>query len=140
MKKVLCALGVLAVFAAGLVIAQEAGKEQPAPAAPELKVEQAVIAKDVQNREPVEPGEKFAADVGKVYCFTKISGAKGETEIKHVWYLGDKMMGEVPLKLNGSPWRTWSIKTIDKSMTGAWKVEVKDATGNLLSTVNFTIE
>ncbi len=135
MKKVLLAMAVI-VFLAGVAMGQEA---QPTPAS-ELKIEQAVIAKDVQNREPVEPGDKFSADVGKVYCFNRISGAKGETEIKHVWYMGDKVVSEIPLKINGPTWRTWSYKTIDKTMIGAWKVEVKDSDGKVLTTIAFTIE
>ena len=135
MKKVLWVMAGMVFLAGMVVLAQET-----ASAAPELKVEQIVIAKEVKDRAPVEPGDKFSAEVGKLYCFTKISGARGETEIKHVWYLADKVVGEVPLKINGPTWRTWSYKTIDKTMTGAWKAEVQDESGKVLATVNFTIE
>jgi len=135
MKKIIWAFAVLGLLITGWVIAQE--EEQ------ELKIEQAVIAKDVdqEKREPVEPGDKFSAEVGKVYCFIRVTGAKGETEIKMAWYLGDKVVSEIPLKVKASTWRTWSYKTIDPAtMKGAWKVEIKDAGGKILTTLNFTIE
>ena len=46
----------------------------------------------------------------------------------------------VELKVGAAAWRTWSAKTIDPKLTGAWKVEVQDAEGKVLSTLNFTIE
>jgi hypothetical protein len=49
-------------------------------------------------------------------------------------------MAAVELNVGGSPWRTWSSKTIDPSWTGAWTVEIKDAQGTILQTLNFQIQ
>ena len=119
----------------GLAIAQE-----PENQTPQLTVETAVICKDVVNREPVGPGDKFSKDVGKLVCFTKITGASPETEIKHLWYYQDKLLDTISLPVKASTWRTWSRKTIPPEMTGEWKVEIKDANDNLLTTLIFTIE
>jgi len=76
---------------------------------------------------------------GKVYCFTKVSGTAPAT-IKHVWYFGDKAVHTMELAIDGSPWRTWSYKTVPPEMTGAWKVEIQDAAGTVLKTLDFTVQ
>jgi hypothetical protein len=148
MKKIIVTLGIFGLLLTGVAQAQapagekkEEKKEAPAAAQSELKVEQAVIAKNVENREAVEPGETFSKDVGRVFCFAKIIGAKSETEIKMIWTHGDKgSLGAITLPVKASNWRTWSSKKIDASSVGDWKVEIKDANDNLLTTVNFKIE
>jgi len=136
MKKLF--LGALAIcLLLGLAIAQEERKPQ---AQSGLSVETAVICKDVVNREPVEPGDKFSKDVGSLACFSKITGATQETEIKHLWFHNDQLLDTITLSVKASPWRTWSRKTIPADMTGDWKVEIKDANDNLLTTLSFTIE
>ena len=127
-RKVWVVMALAAFIAASLVMAAE------------LKVEDAAICKAVVDRAPQEPGTTFAADVGKLYCFTKIVGGAEGTMIKHVWSFGDKEVGSMDLKVGAEAWRTWSSKTIDPSQKGAWKVEVKDAEGKVLSTLNFTIQ
>jgi hypothetical protein len=116
------------VAAAGVVVAAE------------LKVETGAICTAVKDRAPEGAAEKFPAAVGKLYCFTKITGGAEGTVIKHVWYHGDQKLDAVELKVGAAAWRTWSAKTIDPKLTGAWKVEVQDAEGKVLATVNFTIE
>ena len=127
-KKVWVVMALAALAAASLVMAAE------------LKVEDAAICKAVVDRAPQEAGVSFPADVGKLYCFTKIVGGAEGTVIKHVWSFGDQEMAAVELKVGAATWRTWSAKTIDPSQKGAWKVEVKDAEGKVLSTLNFTIK
>ena len=151
MKKILLAGLVIGLLATGALIAQQQGstvggkkaeekaKETPA-ATSALKIEKAVVAKGVENREPVEPGDSFPANVGRLFCFVKITGATSPTEIKFIWMKGDSSMGEIAQTVSASPWRTWSSKSIDKSWTGDWKVEVRDADNNLLTTVNFKIQ
>jgi hypothetical protein len=106
----------------------------------ELAVDEAVICKAVVDRMPQDQGETFPADVGHVYCFCRISGASEATTITHVWKKGETEMAAVELSVGASPWRTWSSKTIDPGWTGAWAVEIKDAEGNVLKTLNFVIE
>lgn len=48
------------------------------------------ICKRIQDREPVDAGTSFSNDVGKLYCFTRVSAVE-KASIKHVWYLdGEK--------------------------------------------------
>ncbi|MEE9534680.1 MAG: DUF2914 domain-containing protein [Acidimicrobiia bacterium] len=120
------AVGML-VGAAGLLPAQEA----------EISVE-AAIATDVVDRMPVDTGSTFSADVGQLWCWTRVSGAEG-TVIQHVWMHGPHENAiELPT-IGGSPWRTWSNKSIPPDWTGEWRVEIRDEDGNVVETVRFTV-
>jgi hypothetical protein len=104
-----------------------------------LTVEEFEFGTAVENREIVNPGTSFPADVGQVFCFTRISGAEDETTITHIWYLDGVEMASVDLPVRGTNWRTWSSKTIFSDWTGEWSVDVLDAEGNLLMSKTFTV-
>lgn len=107
--------------------------------APALAVDEAVLARSVFDRMPQDTGSAFPPDVAQLVFWTKISGATGETVIHHVWFRGDEQVGDVELRVGGSPWRTWSRKTVPSDWTGPWHVEVRDAAGNILKRVDFTV-
>ena len=112
----------------------------PAPAASAVTVTDAVVAKTVVDRQPQDTGTAFPADVGQLICWTKLSGAAGAgTAIHHVWFHGDTQVGDVELQVGGSPWRTWSRKTVPADLTGPWHVEVRDAGGAVLKRIDFTV-
>ena len=96
-----------------------------------------VMASGVEKREPVGGGETFPSDVGKVFAWMRVTGAAGQA-IQVVWSHGDHTF-TVPLEIGGSPWRTWSSKTIPPFWNGEWSVEVRDARGNSLVTAKFTV-
>ena len=112
-----------------------------APAAPaaSVSVAEAVVARSVVDRVPQDTGTAFPADVGQVVLWTKVSGATVATTIHHVWFHGDTQVGDVELAVGGSPWRTWSKKTVPADWTGAWHVEVRDAAGTVLKRIDFTV-
>ena len=105
----------------------------------ELTVAEAAIAPEVVDRTPVGADTTFASDVGRLYCWTRITGAEGETTVHHVWFHGDEERADLELSVGASSWRTWSNKTIMPEWTGDWRVEVRDADGNVLETIRFTI-
>ena len=109
-----------------------------APATAAVDVPEAVVAKAVVDRQPQDTGSVFPADVGQVVCWTKVSGAGGAS-IHHVWFHGDTQVGDVELQVGGSPWRTWSKKSVPPDWTGAWHVEVRDAAGAILKRIDFTV-
>src|SRR6184192_4257761 len=110
----------------------------PAAATPSVTVVEAVVAKSVLDRQPQDTGAAFPADVGQLNCWTKVEGAGGST-LHHVWFHGDTQVGDVELQVGGSPWRTWSRKTVPADWTGAWHVEVRDAAGAVLKRIDFTV-
>lgn len=104
-----------------------------------LSVEKIVVAQAVDQLTPIAVKGTFPADVGKVYCFSKISGATSETTITHVWYWKDQEMARVELPVRAASWRTYSSKNILDHWRGPWRVEIFHG-GTYLSGVDFTVE
>ena len=103
-----------------------------------VEVVDAVVCRDVQDREPVEPGDSFPADVGKVWCWSKIKDGKGET-IKHIYYYEGEEKAVIELSIGSSMWRTRSSKRILSSWTGNWRVDIVDEEGVTLKSLAFKI-
>jgi hypothetical protein len=111
-----------------------------AAAGAEPFVEQAVFARGVQAREPVEVAQSFPRDVGQIYFFTRIVGMPAAAEVRHVWIYDGKELANVALHVGGAPWRTWSSKRILPAWVGDWSVEVRDASGRVLATGTCRVE
>lgn len=105
----------------------------------QLSVAEAIITSNVVDRVPADTLTAVAADVGQVYCWTRITGAEGEVEINHVWYRGEDEVARTSLRVASADWRTWSSKKIDPSWTGEWRVEVIGPDGTVLKTISFTV-
>ena len=117
------------------------GMAMPAVAQAQLSVDESAIGLDVIDRMPVGADSTFTADVGRVYCWTRISGApEGGTTIHHVWIHGDQEMADLELNIGAPSWRTWSNKAIMADWTGDWRVEVRDDAGNVIETIRFTVQ
>jgi hypothetical protein len=104
-----------------------------------LVVAEASICRDVVNRQPVGAGVSFEASVGKLVCFTKITGAQSPTQISHAWYFGDAQRAKVTLSVKSSSWRTYSSKIIQPHEIGDWRVDVLGPTGEILQSLQFKI-
>ncbi|HKI96504.1 MAG TPA: DUF2914 domain-containing protein [Gemmatimonadales bacterium] len=129
--------GAAMVLGAILVTAQRAAaQDSAATTAP--TVLHAAVANNVADRMPVDTAESFSPDVGKLFAWVQIQDAAGST-IHHVWYHGETKTADVSLHVSTSPWRGWSTKLIQPSDTGAWHVDVTDASGKVLATLHFTI-
>ncbi|WP_457643002.1 DUF2914 domain-containing protein [Persephonella sp.] len=93
----------------------------------------------IQDREPIGISERFPPDIGKVYCWTKVSADNVPTKIYHVWYYNDREVARVELGITYSVFRTWSSKTILPQWVGTWKVVVEDENGNPVAEKSFEI-
>jgi len=126
----------------GRIAAQDTSKAAappPAPPAASAPVNvEAVLARTVADRAPQDTGTAFSDSVGSVVLWMRVTGANGQT-LHHVWFHGDDQVGDVALNVAGSPWRTWSRKTIPAEATGAWHVEIRDAAGTVLKRIDFTV-
>jgi len=127
----------LSILICVLLIPSFAVAQEPSSAAAGPKVEKAVAAAAVEDREPVGENTEFDASVGKVYCWTKILAETTPTTIKHVWYADDEQVFEITLDIKYPSTRTWSVKTI---RAGSWRVEITDDAGKVLSAVGFTVK
>jgi hypothetical protein len=133
MKKLL-GVFVCSLLAWSIAAAQEKAEKAANPA---LSVEKIVVATSVENHEPMGESKEFEASVGTVYCWTKIAASTTPATIKHVWYLGEEKVFEIPLEIKYPSTRTWSSKTVQP---GDWKVEVTDDAGTVLSSISFTVK
>ena len=106
----------------------------------EFTIARLVIGTGVENREPVGVAETFPATTEKVYCFLEATEILKDTEVSFVWFHGEKEMLKTNLPLQTGPkWRTFADKNIG-GMKGDWKVEVRDAKGNMVKDVKFKVE
>ena len=132
---------VLGTLAGRSVVAQDSTQAAaPAAAAPaaNVTVDEAVVARSVLDRQPQDTASAFPPEVGQLICWSKVTGAGGAS-VHHVWFHGDTQVGDVELQVGGSPWRTWSRKTVPADWTGAWHVEIRDAAGTVLKRIDFTV-
>lgn len=106
----------------------------------ELRVEDAVITTGVENQAAVDEVQVFAADYGKLFCYTRIVGAETDTNVTHVWYYGNDVMAEVELAVGSSDWRTYSSKRFLPQWAGEWTVVVQDDDDVVLATIPFRLE
>ena len=145
-----CLLAVPALALAQAGQPAPAGEAKPAAAEPAkaasaepkgggAAVADAKLGTGVTDREPEGVAESFKPEVGKVYCWTKVTGAEG-SEISHVWYKGDEKMSEVKLAVKYPSTRTWSYKTIPEDGKGDWRVDVVAADGTVLKSLPFKVE
>lgn len=110
----------------------------PAAAAASAATVEAVLARSVADRAPQDTGTAFPDSVGTLVLWMRVSGGSGQT-LHHVWFHGGDQVGDVSLTIGGSPWRTWSRKTIPADAKGAWHVEIRDAAGTVLKRIDFTV-
>ncbi len=103
-----------------------------------VEVAEAVMCRDVQDREPVDAGDSFSSDIGKVWCWSKIKDGKGTT-IKHVYYHEGDEKAAVELAIRSPLWRTYSSKRVLPSWTGQWRVDIVGEDGEILKSLEFTI-
>jgi Protein of unknown function (DUF2914) len=118
-------------LALGLVAAAPPARHSPVTA-------ELAIGKSIDKNMPVDTASAFPADVGSVVAWSRVTDAEAGTKITHVWIHGDDT-SKVELNIGGSPWRTYSRKTLGENGTGDWKVEVLDAAGTVLATKSFKV-
>ena len=128
---VLAAAAVLCLISAGVHAEEAAAVPQGG-----IEVMRMVLTTAVNDREPGT--EITTAKVGDtVVGWSQIRSGLGEVTVTHRWLLESKNMGDVPLTIKSSPWRTWSRKTVSEA--GNWKWQVLDSSGTLLKEVAFTV-
>jgi hypothetical protein len=109
------------------------------PSNPILSVVEAKICEGIIDKEPIAPGDVFSKDIPVLYCFSRIKSSEA-SEIRHIWYFQDKPVSEIPLSIGtSSGWRTYSSKNISLTSEGNWKVEIINANGDILKTIQFVV-
>ena len=104
-----------------------------------LQVTDVAIGPGVHSRVPTGISSYFDSSVGKLYAFTRIVGAEGDTRVYHKWYYGDVLVADVPLTVRSGDWRTWSTKNVQPDWTGDWRLVIVSEDGSILGTVKFAV-
>ncbi len=105
-----------------------------------ITISRAVVGTGVENKEPVGVAETFPGTAEKVYCFLEAADIAKDTEVSFVWFHGqDEKLKTTLLLKEGKRWRTSADKSL-RGLKGDWKVEIRDAGGNLLKEVKFKVE
>lgn len=95
------------------------------------------FATAVESREPVGVSLEFDSSVVQVYCWTLLSTKSPPAKVKHVWYKAGQKVLEVPLTLNYSSGRYWSVKNVS---AGDWTVEVIGASDEVIGAASFKVK
>ncbi|MFO7740047.1 MAG: DUF2914 domain-containing protein [Desulfatiglandaceae bacterium] len=104
-----------------------------------LEVADAAVCLEVVNRECVGMNTVFPSNVGKLFCLTRINGAKGPGQVTHVWYFGQTERARIALNIQNTSWRTYSSKIIQSHEIGDWHIDVLGLEGELLKIIRFEI-
>ena len=123
--------------------ATDTAQEQAAPAAASQTANDSTIARAqfttaIVDREPTDDIVMLSNDVDKVYFFTEIVNAQGET-YTHRWEYEGQQMAEVSFAIGSPRWRAYSSKNIKPEWTGMWTVTVLDSAGNPLKVASFEV-
>jgi hypothetical protein len=144
-KKIMMFLGAMALLlVAGTSYSQEGPTQtttkQSVQKSAGFHVANLVVCTGVENRTPVGIAETFSATTQKVYAFLDATKITEDTNVTFVWKYNQKEIAsfQAPLK-KGYRWRTFASKTVE-GMKGNWSVELKDANGELIKTVQFKVE
>jgi hypothetical protein len=108
--------------------------------AQDFVVERFVVCAGVEQREPVGVSDTFAADIETAYAYLEARKITANNSVDIVWLLDGEEMHRTGLKIGvGSRWRTYAYKNLHE-MAGNWSVELRDASGNVLSSATFSVE
>ena len=104
-----------------------------------LEVADAAVCLNVVDRECVDTNTSFLGTVGKLFCLTRINGAKGPSQVTHVWYFGHTERARVTLNIQTTSWRTYSSKIIQSHEIGDWHIDVLGPEGEFLEIIQFEV-
>ena len=99
---------------------------------------EAAVGTSVAEKALVGAADSFPASAGKLACFARVMNAT-DSEIEFVWYKGDAEQTRVKQSVKGSPWRTWSTKTLPADAAGEWRCDVVQG-AKVLQSVKFRVE
>jgi hypothetical protein len=107
---------------------------------PVFIIKRMVVCESISDKEPVGIKDTFSGPIEKVYCFLEAGQIEQVTTVTFVWYFEGEEMARVALPLEkGYRWRTYASKKIS-GLKGNWTVDLLEASGIVLNTVNFQVQ
>jgi len=105
----------------------------------QLQLSEAVICETLESFKPLNPSVVFSVKTGSVMCFTAFEHVPEETSIFHDWIRQDKLVFRKKLILKTPRWSSVSSIQLREADKGSWRVEIRDADGNFLRILRFSI-
>jgi hypothetical protein len=103
------------------------------------KLIQALVCEDVIEGIPQHPAIVISISRGKVSCYTFFDPVPVKTFVTHHWYYRDEPSARIRLQLRSPRWATFSTIQLRETDKGPWRVEITDATGEVLKELRFSI-
>ncbi len=124
-------------------------REEPEIEAPNLAesegvhLKRLVLARAVENREPIEAGTTFEIDSEKrIYAFISVvNPTASESEVTVSWAPADggRERGKTIVSVGAHPrWRTWAY-TRGIQTPGKWKVIIRNSAGEIIGEAPFEV-
>lgn len=104
-----------------------------------LEIADGTITTAIEKLKPVDRIDSHPAGFGKLYCYTRITGARADSQVTHVWYYQNNEMARVVLPVRSSDWRTYSSKRFLPQWQGEWEVVVLDDKQNEMGRYPFRL-
>ena len=104
-----------------------------------LTLGQAVICEEIFANAPRNRTVVFSIAREKVVCYTAFESVPEKTFIYHNWFYKDIPSSRIRLVLRPPRWSTFSSIQIRKTDIGPWRVEITDASGQVLRVLRFSI-
>jgi hypothetical protein len=108
-----------------------------------LEVRRIVVARGVENHEPVGVASRFVLDGTPLYAFMELSNPTSERQEIVVTFerTGGTAVGHVHLNVpaHASRYRTWALSRM-VNRPGEWTAVVRTVDGELLDELAFTVE
>lgn len=108
----------------------------PAKPAAQGSVTKATFTTGVENREPKDSIDSLTNDQTRIFFYAVLVNLQGQ-DVTFRWSYNDVTQAEVHQTPSSARYRTNTSKTLDPSKLGTWKVEVLDASGNVLTSKTF---
>jgi Protein of unknown function (DUF2914) len=132
----------IGLIAASLTIgiATTAGAQETDGLPPrQLHLSEAAICETLEAFKPLNPSVVFSVKTGSVMCFTAFDHVPEQTSIFHDWIRQDKLVFRKKLVLKPPRWSSVSSIQLREADKGVWRVEIRDADGNFLRILRFSI-
>ena len=109
-----------------------------APAAG-IKLVQAVMSEDLQERTPQNLTTVFSIERRKAICFTAFDPVPEKTDIYHHWFHRDRPSAKLKLTLKPPRWSSYSSIQFRAEDIGPWRVEIADSKGQVFHILRFSV-
>jgi hypothetical protein len=129
----------LALCLSSQALAQDQEEALPVKPPQVLTLIQAVMCEGLRGIVPLNEAEVFSIRREKVHCFFDFALVPEKTSIRVSWYLRDVRRLNRRYTLYPPQWSVVDSIELRDADKGPWRVEVRDADGNILETLRFSI-